>query len=81
MPAVTIRNLSLETHRALNAAALAHQRSTEAHIRHILDDAMRTSPQMGAGTAIHTIAMRHGGFDFVPECEAVPALQEAANFQ
>lgn len=39
MAAVTIRNLSEETHRALNIRAAQHNRSTEAEIRAILEAA------------------------------------------
>jgi antitoxin FitA len=37
MAAVTIRNLSAETHRALKVRAAQHNRSTEAEIRAILE--------------------------------------------
>ena len=37
MPAVTIRNLSDETHRALKVRAAHHSRSTEAEMRAILE--------------------------------------------
>ena len=36
MAALTIRNLSDETHRALKARAAAHHRSTEAEVRAIV---------------------------------------------
>ncbi|MBV9511605.1 MAG: plasmid stabilization protein [Caulobacteraceae bacterium] len=50
MAAVTIRNLSEETHRALKARAAEHGRSTEAEIRDILDQVVRPSdrPQLGS---------------------------------
>ena len=41
MPAVTIRNLSAETHRALKLRAARHGRSAEAEVRAILDEAVR----------------------------------------
>ena len=41
MPAVTIRKLSADTHRALKLRAARHGRSTEAEIRVILDHAVR----------------------------------------
>lgn len=41
MAAVTIRNLSDETHRALRRRAVEHGRSTEAEGRAILDEAIR----------------------------------------
>jgi len=50
MPAVTIRNLSEETHRALKVRAGAHGQSTEAEIRDILDAAVRPAvrPKLGS---------------------------------
>jgi len=41
MPAVTIRNLSDETHRALRLRAAHHGPSTEAEIREIIEAAVR----------------------------------------
>ena len=41
MPAVTIRNLPEETHRAIKARAKLHNKSTEAEIRSILEDVVR----------------------------------------
>ena len=43
MAAVTIRNLTDETHRALKQRAAHHGRSTEAEIRAILEDAVPVS--------------------------------------
>ncbi|WP_306233502.1 FitA-like ribbon-helix-helix domain-containing protein [Agrococcus beijingensis] len=40
MATLTIRNLSEETRRALKARAAAHDRSMEAEVREILDDAV-----------------------------------------
>ena len=48
MAAIVIRNLSPETHRALQARAARHGRSTEAEARTILDEAVRPT---GAGQA------------------------------
>lgn len=52
MPAVTIRNLSPETHRALRLRASEHGRSTEAEIRAILDEAARPIDRLKLGTAL-----------------------------
>ena len=41
MPAVTIRNLSEETHRAHKLRAAHHGRSAEAEMRDILETAVR----------------------------------------
>ena len=61
MPAITIRNLSDETHRALKLLATVHGRSTEAEVRRILDEAVR--PRTGLGTALARIGQELGGVD------------------
>lgn len=52
MPAVTIRNLSEETHRALTVRAVQHDRSTEAEIRAILDAAVRPEGRLRLGSVL-----------------------------
>ncbi|MCF6370957.1 FitA-like ribbon-helix-helix domain-containing protein [Rhizobium halophilum] len=52
MPAVTIRNLSDETHRALRVRAAHHGRSTEAEIRDILEAAVRPSQRAKLGSLL-----------------------------
>lgn len=52
MAAVTIRNLSEETHRALKVRAARHNRSTEAEIRAILEAAVRPEGRLLLGTAL-----------------------------
>lgn len=61
MPAVTVRNLSDETHRALKLRAAQHGRSTEAEIRDILANAVR--PRVGLGSALAEIGQRLGGVE------------------
>ncbi|MGL5853202.1 MAG: FitA-like ribbon-helix-helix domain-containing protein [Phycicoccus sp.] len=63
MPAITVRNLSAETHRALKAQATAHGRSTEAEVRAILNDAVTAESALGLGTAMARISADVGGFD------------------
>ena len=63
MAAITIRNLSEETHRALKARAAAHGRSAEAEVRQILDDAVTGRVDIGFGTRLARIASDAGGFD------------------
>jgi plasmid stability protein len=63
MAAITVRNLSDETHRALKARALAHGRSTEAEVRAILQDAVAPDDQIGLGTRIHRAAVAAGGYE------------------
>ena len=48
MPAVTIRNLSPETHRALKRRARLHGSSTEGEIRLILEEAVRPRVKIGS---------------------------------
>jgi antitoxin FitA len=52
MPAVTIRNLSEEAHRALRMRAAHHGRSTEAEIRDILEAAVRPSQRVKLGSLL-----------------------------
>ena len=52
MPAVTIRNLSEATHRALKLRAAQHDCSTEAEMRAILDAAVRPPERLRLGAAL-----------------------------
>ncbi|MBC5765743.1 FitA-like ribbon-helix-helix domain-containing protein [Ramlibacter albus] len=61
MPAVTIRNLTDATHRALKARAARHGRSTEAEIRHILEQAVR--PTVGLGSQLADIGRKLKGVE------------------
>ncbi|MCL2661228.1 MAG: plasmid stability protein [Acidobacteriaceae bacterium] len=58
--AVTIRNLPVETHRALRARAIRHGRSTEAEIRDILETAVRPAERVNLGTLLRSIALEAG---------------------
>lgn len=60
MPAVTVRNLSEETHRALKVLAARHGRSTEAEIRVILDSAVRPEQRVRMGDALSDLGRRCG---------------------
>ena len=55
MPAVTIRNISEETHRALRVRAAHHGRSTEAEIRDILESAVRPAERVRLGSLLAAI--------------------------
>ena len=63
MPAMTIRNLSDETHRALKARAASHNRSTEAEVRAILDAAVAPPERVRLGTLLEQIGADAGGVD------------------
>lgn len=63
MPAVTIRNLPDETHRALKMRAAEHGRSTEAEIREILEEAVRPKTRVKIGSELAAFGRRFGGLD------------------
>jgi plasmid stability protein len=60
MPAVTIRNLSEETHRALRVRAAEHGRSTEAEIRDILEKAAKPESRIKLGSLLAAIGREAG---------------------
>ncbi|CAN7680481.1 MULTISPECIES: FitA-like ribbon-helix-helix domain-containing protein [Rhizobium] len=60
MPAVTIRNLSDETHRALRVRAAHHGRSTEAEIRDIIEAAVRPPERIKLGSLLTAIGRDAG---------------------
>jgi antitoxin FitA len=60
MPAVTIRNLSYETHRALKLRAAKHGRSAEAEMRVILEAAVRPADRVRLGDAIANMSRKIG---------------------
>jgi antitoxin FitA len=60
MPAIVVRNISAETHRALRVRARQHGRSTEAEIRAILDVAVRPTSRMRLGSALAALAKPFG---------------------
>lgn len=55
MAAITIRNLSDETHRALKLRAAQHGRSTEAEIRDILESAAKPEGRIKLGSLLAEI--------------------------
>ena len=60
MTAVTIRNLPEETHRALKVRAAQHNRSTEAEMRAILEDAVRPAGRLRVGTMLAGMSRKIG---------------------
>ncbi|HRK95507.1 MAG TPA: plasmid stabilization protein [Rhodospirillales bacterium] len=60
MPAVTIRNLSEEVHRALKVRAAQNSRSTEAEVRAILEAAVRPEGRLRLGTALSEVSRNMG---------------------
>lgn len=63
MAAVTVRNISDETHRALKLRAMKNGRSTEAEIRHILEKAVLTDNRLKLGSALANIGREFGGIE------------------
>ena len=78
MPAVTIRNLPEETHRALKQRAASHGLSTEAEIRAILEAPVKPSSRVKLGSELAAFGRRFGGLDL--DVHRDPAPTEAANF-
>ena len=72
MPAVTIRNLSDEAHRALKVRAAQHHRSTEAEMRAILETAVRPEGRLCLGSALVEMSRKIGLSN-----EDVEALEKA----
>ena len=60
MPAVTIRNLSDATHRALEVRAAQHGRSAEAEMRDIIETAVRPATRLRLGSALAERSRRLG---------------------
>jgi plasmid stability protein len=56
MAAITVRNLSDETHRALKALAARHGRSAEAEVRAILDAAVSPDERVRLGSLLVDLA-------------------------
>ena len=79
MPAVTVRSLSAETHRALRVRAARHGRSTEAEIRDILDEAVRPKARVKVGSTLAAFGRRFGGVNLEIARDQTPT--EAAKFR
>ncbi|MEO8060540.1 MAG: plasmid stability protein [Burkholderiales bacterium] len=77
MPAVTVRNLSEETHRALRLRAAQQGRSTEAEIRQILEQAVQ--PTLRLGSALAQIGRDLGGVELALQRDPTPV--DAARFE
>jgi plasmid stability protein len=79
MAALTIRNLSEETHRALRVRAKEHGRSTEAEVRAILDEAVRPADRLQMGTALVELFRPLGGVDL--KVDRDPEVTEPPRFE
>lgn len=63
MPVVTVRNLPVETHRALKIRAAQHGRSTEAEIREILEEVVRPKTRIKIGSELAAFGQSFGGIE------------------
>lgn len=79
MASVTVRNLPAEVHRALRMRAAARGRSTEAEIREILAQAVRSEHGLRIGTELRRYADEIGGVEL--EIRRDPAPIEPASFE
>ena len=73
MPAIVVRNVSVETHRALRVRARQRGHSTEAEIRTILDEAVRPATRVKLGSALAGLAKPFGGLDLEIRRDKTPA--------
>lgn len=73
MAAVSVRNISADTYRALKLQAAQHGRSTEAEIRMILDQAVRPVRAVKLGSFLAELGQRAGGVDLKIERDQTPA--------
>ena len=78
MAAVTVRKLPEKVHRALKVRAARNGRSTEAEIRHILEVAVSSRPEMGLGSQLAALGQRFGGIELNIKRDKRPA--EPADF-
>lgn len=79
MPAVTVRNLPEETHRAIKRLAEKHGRSTEAEIREILEEVVRPESRVKIGTALAAFGERLRDMNFDTTRDQTPT--DAASFE
>ncbi len=79
MPAVTVRNIPDETHRALKLRAARNGRSTEAEIRHILQESVLPQPRLKIGSDLAAFGRRYGGIELNLERDRRPI--EPAEFE
>ncbi|HEY8283192.1 MAG TPA: Arc family DNA-binding protein [Chloroflexota bacterium] len=74
MHVVTVRNLPEETHRALKLRAARHERSMEAEIRDILEEAVRPEGRVKIGSELAAFGQRFGGIDLDLTREQAPTV-------
>lgn len=72
MASITVRNIKEEIHRALRVKAATHGRGTEAEIRIILENAVRSSGLIKLGSLLAEIGREVGGVDLEIERDKTP---------
>jgi plasmid stability protein len=78
MPAITVRNIPEETHRALKRRAAAKGRSTEAEVRVILEEAVHPPERIRIGSELAALGRKFGGVELNIERDKTPV--RAADF-
>jgi plasmid stability protein len=78
MPNITIRNLSKETHRAIQLRATNNGTSMETEIRKILNEAVTADTPVGLGSQLAALGRRFGGIEINVTRDKRPI--EPANF-
>jgi antitoxin FitA len=73
LPAIVVRNISSETHRALRVRAKKHGRSAEAEIRSILDGAVRPGTRVKLSTALAALSKPFRGIELKITRDKMPA--------
>jgi plasmid stability protein len=63
MPALNVRNLSEETHRALRVRAAENGHSMEAEVRAIIEAAVQPKERIKLGSLLAAIGAKCGGVD------------------
>jgi plasmid stability protein len=79
MPAVTVRNIPEETHRAIKQRAKMHGVSAEAEIRNILEEAVRPAERVKLGTLLYELGQRFGGVEL--DITRDPTPTDAPDFE
>ncbi len=79
MPAILVRNISEEAHKALKQRAKLRGTSVAAEMREILNEAVAPRQELGLGTRIHRI-FRDSGV-YLPEIERKKEPSEPAIFE
>jgi plasmid stability protein len=72
MATLIVRNLPEETHRALKTRAAAHHRSTEAEVRHILEQVVRPKERLKIGSELAAFGRKMQGIELKIDRDSSP---------